>query len=308
MLSSTWAGTPSSSRLYSAFGLLIESCIDLPFDSANEGATLDEHVVFRLGLPGWDEPGGRYAANDRQDVAIRFPGVAQYRVREGREVIVHPAQGARVEDVRRALLGAALGVLVIQRGLLPLHASAVETAEGCVAFVGRSGAGKSTLAAWLSGRGLRVICDDVLVAGFDDAGAAIAWPHAPQLKLWEEALDALDGGSEGLAPVQEGQPKYYREVDRPSTARPLALKRLYVLTPGVATSIRPLQGLSALRALLRQSHGYGRASEVVDSARQMRGVAQLLRGIEVHALTLRRGLDVLDEEAGHVLAHMGSRP
>ena len=46
-------------------------------------------------------------------------------------------------------------------GRLVLHASAIESASGVIAFVGRSGAGKSTLAAASVAAGYRYVADEI---------------------------------------------------------------------------------------------------------------------------------------------------
>ena len=56
---------------------------------------------------------------------LRIHGIARYLVTNGREIVVSPDTGALPLDVRAYLLGTIFAVLCQQRGLLPLHASAV---------------------------------------------------------------------------------------------------------------------------------------------------------------------------------------
>src|SRR5258708_9269606 len=84
-----------------------------------------------------------------------------------------------------------MGAIFHQRGLLPLHANAIEVGGQAVAFVGPSGAGKSTLAAYFRDRGYRVLCDDVCVVSFGSDGEPLAWPGIPRIKLSGRALAAL---------------------------------------------------------------------------------------------------------------------
>ena len=73
-------------------------------------------------------------------------------------------------NIRLYLLGSAMGVLLHQRGLLPLHANAVEIDGKAFAFMGASGSGKSTLAAWFHDHGYRIIADDVCAVRFETEG------------------------------------------------------------------------------------------------------------------------------------------
>ena len=114
-------------------------------------------------------------------VMLTVDGVGRYLVRGGAEILVDAAGGAAERDVRLFLLGSALGILCHQRGLLPLHANAVVANGAAYAFAGHSGAGKSTLAAHFAQAGYEILCDDVCVISFDEAGQPLAWPGLPRL-------------------------------------------------------------------------------------------------------------------------------
>ena len=68
-----------------------------------------------------------------------IPGIARYLVTGGREIVVEPDAGALPLDVRTYLLGSIFVVLCQQRGLLPLHASAIGGRSGVVAFLAQFG-------------------------------------------------------------------------------------------------------------------------------------------------------------------------
>ena len=124
------------------------------------------------------------------------PGGCGYAVLEGRRIIVDPADGADPRNVRLYLLGSAMGLLLHQRGVLPLHANAVEIDGQAFAFMGPSGAGKSTLAAWFHDQGLRVVADDVCAVHFDAQLRPWVSQGLPRLRLWKSALEAT-GRSDG---------------------------------------------------------------------------------------------------------------
>ena len=113
---------------------------------------------------------------------------ARYFVADGSRIVVQPEEGASSRNVRLFLLGSAFGLLLHQRGLLPLHANAVEIDGRAVAFAGGPGAGKSTLAAWFSDRGFALIADDVAVIDFEGK-TPIIQPGLPRLRLWERAIE-----------------------------------------------------------------------------------------------------------------------
>ena len=135
-------------------------------------------------------------------------GIARYLVTEGREIVVEPDASALPLDVRAYLLGAMFVVLCQQRGLLPLHASAVAGKSGVVAFLANSGQGKSTLAAHLVERGFRVLADDICLIDATEPSAAMVIPTAPWLKLWRNSLENLGREAEGLDRVFSDDDKY----------------------------------------------------------------------------------------------------
>lgn len=83
-----------------------------------------------------------------------------------------------------------MGVLLMQRGILPLHGSAVVIEGKVYAIVGQSGAGKSTLAAAFARSGYPLMTDDVIAVDFA-GGAALVHSSYPQQKLWEESIEQL---------------------------------------------------------------------------------------------------------------------
>ena len=183
---------------YSLFGLSVRSEIPLPelFPAEIE---CEPDVAIRVGTINSDEraPGLHELGDGLLFVAT---DAGRYRIAGGREIIIEPNAGAPDRNVRLFLLGSAFGALLHQRGLLPLHANAVEIDGKAVAFMGPSGAGKSTLAAWFHDRGHRVIADDVCVVGLDTDGRPYAAPGLPRTPALARSTRAHGSGNEPISP------------------------------------------------------------------------------------------------------------
>jgi hypothetical protein len=125
-----------------------------------------------------------------EDAALRFTlaGVGACEIREGREICVAPAVGARPRTVSAMVLALAWGVLLHQRGDLALHGAAVAANDGAIAFCGPSGVGKSSTAAWLVTHGCQVISDDVCRLALGGGDVPYVWRSTPRLKLTDEAI------------------------------------------------------------------------------------------------------------------------
>lgn len=149
-------------------------------------------------------------ARGSADFRVEIAGLGRLRVAAGGELAaLEGVPGASAEALAEAIVGPGLILALALGRVFCLHASAVRSPAGAVAFVGASGAGKSTLARLLeessAGRVER-LSDDVLPVGWGRRGPEVLVPF-PQLKLAADRQPSAAGG----------------EV--------LALRRLYVLSP-----------------------------------------------------------------------------
>jgi hypothetical protein len=199
--------------VYLIGGITLISEIALPELSLIQQQSATPHPVqVRLGtvanqLPGAVELDPDCFATPTQYL-LNIQGIARYLVTAGREIVIDPDDAAPALDVRGYLLGSIFVVLCQQRGLLPLHASAIASKSGVVAFLANSGQGKSTLAAHLAQRGFRVLADDVCLIDATRPGSAMVIPTAPWLKLWRNSLENLGREAEGLDRIFTEDDKY----------------------------------------------------------------------------------------------------
>jgi hypothetical protein len=122
---------------------------------------------------------------------IDVPGVVRMLMLEGRAVHYMSAPGLTADDVAIFVNAIGLGSLLMQRGLVVIHASAVMVGGAAVLLCGPSGVGKSTLAAALNLRGYKLIADDICVSEFHSSGQLVTRPDGCRLKLWREAIGKL---------------------------------------------------------------------------------------------------------------------
>jgi hypothetical protein len=187
---------------------------------------------------------------------LRIHGIACYLVNCGREVVVEPEPGALPLDVRAYLLGTIFVVLCQQRGLLPLHASAVTSQGRVMAFLGRSGQGKSSLAAHLAQRGFAVVADDVCLIDSTPGNRAMVIPTAPWLKLWRNSLQNLGRQAEGLERVFSDDDKYRWPLTELRDPEPI--NTLMFLegdeAPSAAIRFEPVSPLEAVPLLMNLTH------------------------------------------------------
>jgi hypothetical protein len=298
-----------SDARYTAFGLSITSQIELPELAKGETTgAVDVEICFGAVdtvLEGGREvePGVIAAA----DTLVLDYAPARYLVRGGRRIVIDPKAGSSDRDIRSYLLGSAIGAICHQRGLLPLHANAVEVDGRAIAFAGPSGAGKSTLAAYFRNGGRRLLCDDVCVVSFDSAGEPLAWPGIPRIKLWGDALAAFGRAADDLERVYDGEDKFSLPFppDPPRTAFPLrAIYLLGLAVPQSPPAIRPLAGAEAFNAVISNIYRWEFATPLGRSQSHFANVVSLLRSTEVFAADRRWGFDVFKDEAEKLERHI----
>ena len=241
---------------------------------------------------------------------LLIPDVGSFTVRHGREIVIDALPDTPERNVRLFLLGSAMGLLLHQRGMFPLHANAMVLNGQAVAIAGEPGAGKSTLAAWFARQGLQLVGDDVIALKVGDHGVT-AMPGPPRVRLWRQSLDRFGLGSEGLEPSYVDPD--YDKWDLPVPADALASEELpfsvaYVLADGPAIAFTQLGGAASAAALF--DHTYrGDYLERIEgaAAAHWRSVARLAASIPVFRLERPRDLSQLDALGTALLDHARRR-
>jgi hypothetical protein len=278
--------------LYVAYGLGLHSEIALPELEAG-GESYD--VVVRLGgyvPPPEIERPVSFTFEDAETVCIRSKMAGEFRVHGGREIVIKPTAEADENLLRLFVLGPALAMLLYQRGLLVLHASAVTVGDGAVAFLGYSGRGKSTTAAALHSRGHRVVADDVVAVTTAAPDRPTVWPGFAQLKLWPEVVGRLGAKPESLTRLHHTFDKRARRVAESFSPEPLPLNRLYVLAEADSYRAELLSPQDAVIELVRHSYGV-RLLSTLPGGQHFSRCAHLAKRMPVYRLHRPRRLDEL---------------
>ena len=178
-----------------------------------------------------------------------YSGTCRMLVREGREIVIEPAPRVDERALRLVVLGNGVGMILHQRGLLVLHASAVAIAGAAVVFSGFSGAGKSTIAAALNRRGHPLVADDVVAVRAESDGYVVL-PGFPQVKLSPEVAESLGYDDRALTELHPQLRKRGHRALAGFSLDPLWLDAIYILdgtTSAVPQSARHGAGGSRYR-------------------------------------------------------------
>jgi hypothetical protein len=149
-----------------------------------------------------------------------------------------------------------MGALLHQRGVWPLHGSAVAFRQRAVLFVGAKGSGKSTLAGAFHQRGFQVLSDDVCAVTVGDDGAAQVWSAYPRISLWADSVTKLGGEPGQLTRTDSFQEKYVFPMQHFSRDAEM-IQAVYVLSTSdeqESLHLKPLKGFDKVKELTANTY------------------------------------------------------
>ena len=231
---------------------------------------------------------------------LNVDGVARYLVREAREIVVEPEGGGQAA-VTAFLLSSVMAACLQLRGIVALHASAIETGAGAVLFMGVSGIGKSALVAALVDRGYPLLADNVTGVDPGAGDRPMALPAAPCVSLWADAVDKLAWWPGTQGRVRDELEKYVAPVTNFRTA-PLAVRAVIRLAAHNRENfeVTPIPPAQALASLLRFTYRSRCVRELGVHVEHFRAVAGLARQVRFGRLTRPSHPFLLDELADEV--------
>lgn len=134
-----------------------------------------------------------FKAHTPNHVTLTLPDIGQFHVRNGQTIEVQHPSKVSDELLGLYLLGSAMGCILHQRGLIPLHISTVFINGQAWGFTAPSGTGKSTLAARLHRfADCPMVSDDVAALYLIDGQPYVAG-GPPLMKLSPEFAELFEG-------------------------------------------------------------------------------------------------------------------
>lgn len=252
------AGRKRGRYRYAAFGIEIASDIMLPEFCIGTRRRADVRIIIgrvpREIVAAYEKDAYYEVAN--QEFLLRLEGVAQYYVANGERIVIEPCDHAEVRELRLYLLGTVMGVLLMQRGILAIHGSALVIDGHGVIFSGVSGAGKSTMAAALLKKGHALLADDITAVSASKEGRLWVQSSYPQQKLWQTGAALVGINTKPLVRLSQDLDKYAVPVHAGFYRQPVPLAAIYEIRVGPADHIKInlLKGADKLAVLLNQTY------------------------------------------------------
>lgn len=296
----------NSGHCYQIYGFTIQSELPLPQLLAS---TAPVDVVVRFGavpkcLENPIDEGPAWQAS-QNEFLLTVMGVASYWIRQGKEIWIERDSAADDADVRTFLLGSTLGVLLHQRQIWALHASAIRTKQGAVLFTGRSGAGKSTLLRGMLNRGYTMVADDVSGIVVDDHGSPQVLSAFPHMRLWADTAKQFELSTEDVPRVRKSLEKFLFPVNNFS-ANPIALHAVYLLVPHNKPEfeLTPIENVGKFACLLKNTYRRQFVQGLGWGAGHFQLITRALQPIRVVGIRRPQQGFLLDELIAHIEADL----
>ena len=235
---------------------------------------------------------------------FRFPEAGDFCIGSARIETYIPVQAVDLAELR--LLGPVLSYWLEKRGIPAMHASAIATDRGAVAFLSRKEGGKTGLAAAFLQTGFQLLTDDVLPVDEAD-GTFLARPGYPQMRMWpDEAAHFIEDWeslptvhpaiSKRRVPVGDGGFGAFHDA-----SLPLACLYLPERTSGGTVEIEDVSPRDAVIELLRHSFSPRLVEAAGLGPRRLDLFARLAMQVPVRRLRYPSGFDRLPEAVERIL-------
>jgi len=227
---------------------------------------------------------------------LRSPQGVRLLFDNGRALRLEMPAGLDPRLAQSWLVGPGLGLILHQRGLVPLHACAVTLADGAIAIAGDSGAGKSTTARALMHRGHRLLAEDQAII---DPAQRRLYPGVPGVRLAAEVASLFGDRVEERAKVGSGTDKFTIATQQQFDPHPQPLAAVFVLAsdPADRPAAERVGPRAAAVVLHRHVYRLRLATFMGGGERIFRWATALARRVPVFILRRPRDLSRLDELA-----------
>ncbi|MGC9375047.1 MAG: hypothetical protein ACP5DQ_08415 [Bacteroidales bacterium] len=285
---------------YKAFGLNFMADFEIPelLESAE-----NPEVSIRIGKTPAQintiiKKGVRYQAG-KDEFLLETDRIAKFYIKNGNEIIVEPFKQEVDKEVRLFLLGSAFGALFLQRGLLPIHGSAIRFGHSTSIFTGLSGAGKSSIAAWFVQQGYQILADDISVINH----LLQVEPGFPGMKIWKDVLEKLGISTDSLSSIRPDIQKYKYGVESNFCTQSLPVKNIFIIypknTPGFESE--ELSGIEKFNALKNNTFRYRFVEGLQKQQEHFMVINQLIQQVKVYRIKRPQAPVMLKEFADFLL-------
>lgn len=280
---------------YYGFGLNIASEIEMPELLPADFSKSD--VIIKRGEVPKSVVGEKVFSKEffslgENEYILNVKDICRFYAKNGNTIFFQPEHDAEkdMKSIRVFMLGSVMAIILHQRFLLPMHASAIVKDNGLVLFMGESGAGKSTLLANMIKNGHRAFTDDICVLSDADDGKKVYGAASyPMIKLWEDAIKLVDEDLFNKEyEMRPHLPKFGQFFHDNFERAQLPVSKMFILNPTTQTqkvTCNRLSGIEAFKELEKQAYRYRLVTGKTMRPKHFKIISSLLQHCPIYKIS-----------------------
>lgn len=172
------------------------------------------------------------------------------------EIIIQKLPSTTPDEVKMHILGTAMAIFLLKKGIFSLHGSTIYKKTKSFAFVGASGAGKSTLVTHFIDQGYHLVADDISRIEVQTDFTTKVHPGISQIRLWPDSVLALNRDPQSLPLVVNKLDKRRLAIENMSQSA-VELSAIILIKPSEVDQPRlyPLKGEACFSAIAENIYG-----------------------------------------------------
>lgn len=295
-------------KVYSAFGFLVESEIEIPGLAAVHSNSPSDVRVFFGRVP--DKIAEPYETAFRKEYSAReaklfiSPNLMFY-IGNGETIIIQASDEVPEDKITAFLLDAPFVVLLIQRGFFVLHGTSAMVDGLSVSFLGRSGEGKSALMHELWKRGNTIITDDICAIKIEENRPMI-YPGIFRLSVWRDTIEDQGEIDQRYRKVREEINKYFIDFSDSANAYPVPAERFFFINEsnGDRFSAKEVKGCEKIKTLLSVLLHHQISEQILGKGKMFGMCTQIMGAVTAASIYKNSDLLSVSEFADAVLSEL----
>ncbi len=232
----------------------------------------------------------------KNEFLLKVDNVAKFRISKGETIIVDKVEGAGDNEINLFLLGSAMGALIHQREMLPIHGSTIKIKDKSVIFSGVSGAGKSSISAYFVKKGYKIVADDISVVSSKNDKNYVS-PGYPRIKLWEDVSTKLNIETNDSLRIRPEINKFGVNVSESFYNSDIEVNKMIIINTKNTSGfeIEKLKGIEKFNALKNNTYRFNFAEKLQKKQSLFSFYSKFLPNIDIYRLSRPQKPLMLDE-------------
>lgn len=239
-------------------------------------------------------------------IIFTIENVATYEIINGNKINICPTPNADLEEIKKFIIGSALGLLLFQRNSIAIHGSSVVINDNAIILSGSIGAGKTSTTAALINNGHGFLTDDVASVVKDKNGIYNVHHCIPYQKLCHNTVETLGYDISKLHQIDKIKNKYFSPEISNFIKEPKKLKALFYLTTSsknTDVTCTEILGIEKFNLIISNIFRIEFIPKEIINSAYIKEVLNLSKNISVYKITRPKNGDSINEMVNLIEKH-----